>query len=158
MKLIKLTVLFSLFIMAISSCERDEWGDFAVEINDVLMSGGQESPANSSSATGNIDATYNKETKILSYNVTWSGLSGNVTGMHIHGATDPGFNAGVLQGFSLGSNNKPSGTYTGSVIVDGQVIREEDLLAGKLYINIHSALYPGGEIRGQLTGWQPADD
>ena len=157
MKLIKLTVLLSLFTVAMSSCEKMEWRDYVVEINNVAMSGAQESPANTSTATGSINATYNKDTKILSYEVTWSGLSGNVTGMHIHGATDPGFNAPVLQGFS-GYKNTPSGSHSGSVIVDGLVIKEEDVLAGKLYVNIHTATYPGGEIRGQLSGWQPSDD
>lgn len=154
MKLIKLTVLFSLFILTISSCERRKWEDNIVENNNILMNGGQEVPANISSATGKIEANYNKITKTLSYRVTWSGLTGNVTGMHIHGATDPGFNAGILQSFS-GYPAAPQGTYSNSVVADGQVIKEEDILAGKLYINIHTAVYPGGEIRGQLSNWQP---
>ena len=157
MKLIKLTVLFSLFILTMSSCERRKWEDHVVENNNILMNGGQEVPANISAATGKIEANYNKITKTLSYKVTWSGLSGNVTGMHIHGATDPGSNAGILQSFS-GYPTAPQGSFTSSVVADGQVIREEDILAGKLYINIHTALYPGGEIRGQLEGWQPQND
>ena len=156
MKLIKLTVLFSLFILGMSSCERREWEDYVVENNNILMSGGQEVPANSSAAQGKIEANYNKITKTLSYKVTWSGLSGNVTGFHIHGATDPGFNAGVIQNFS-GYPTGPAGTYSGYVVADGQVFKEEEILGGKLYVNIHTALYPGGEIRGQLSGWKPTN-
>jgi hypothetical protein len=35
--------------------------------------------------------------------------------------------------------------------VDGVAVREEDLLNGMYYINIHTATYPGGEIRGQIV-------
>lgn len=154
MKFIKLTVIFSVFLFGVLSCERRKLEDNIVENNNIVMSGGQEVPANQSTATGKIEANYNKITKTLSYRVTWSGLSGNVTGMHIHGATDPGFNAGILQSFS-GYPTAPAGTYNNSVVADGQVIKEEDILAGKLYVNIHTALYPGGEIRGQLSNWRP---
>lgn len=157
MKLFKLTVLLSVFILGMLSCERRKWEDHIVENNNILLSGAHEVPANTSLATGKVEANYNKITKTLSYNITWSGLSGNVTGMHIHGATDPGFNAGILQSFS-GYPNQPSGTYSRSVVADGQVIKEEDILAGKLYVNIHTAAYPGGEIRGQLTDWEPIND
>ncbi len=150
MKLIKLTVLFSLFLLTMSSCEKRDIEDNILNRTNILLSGGQEVPATPSMATGSMNYSYNKINKTLTYKVTWSGLSGNVTGMHIHGATDPGFNAGVIQSFS-GFPASPAGTYNGSVVIDGVVFKEEEVLGGKMYVNIHTALYPGGEIRGQIV-------
>jgi hypothetical protein len=69
--------------------------------------------------------------------------------MHIHGSADPGFNAGIIQTFS-GYPLKAKGSYSGNALMDGVVLKEVELLANKYYINIHTKLYPGGEIRGQL--------
>ncbi len=149
MKLLKLTVFF-LAMLSITSCERRDLEDNLVENKNILLSGGQEVPANGSTATGTMEATYSKISKTLAYKVTWSGLTGTITGFHIHGPTDPGFNAGILQGFS-GYSTATSGTYNGSLAVDGVVVKEEDILGGKLYVNIHNAAFPGGEIRGQIT-------
>ncbi len=124
------------------------------------MSTAQEVPPPvGSSATGSINASYNKTSKTLTYTVTWQGLtSDSIRGMHIHGPADPGFAAGILQSFSASSASntsgyplKASGSYSGSVFADGVVIKEEELLANKYYINIHTKLNPAGEIRGQLT-------
>jgi hypothetical protein len=143
-------VLFTISATIIS-CEKDN-DDEVISKTALPMSPSQEPPppAVVSAATGSIDASYNKTTKILNYKVTWQNLtSDSIRGMHIHGVADPGFNAGILQTFS-GYPLKASGTYSGSVFADGVVIKEEDLLANKYYINIHTKLYPGGEIRGQL--------
>jgi hypothetical protein len=151
MKLIKLTVLFLSFILVNASCERRDLEDYVLENKNILLTGGQEVPATPSTATGKMEAFYNKITKTLSYTLTWSGIQGGtITGMHIHGPSDPGFNAAVLQSFS-GYKTTPSGTYNGTLVADGVAVKEEDILGGKMYVNIHNATYPGGEIRGQIT-------
>ena len=47
-------------------------------------------------------------------------------------------------------SNTTCGTYTGTLLADGVVVKEDDLLNGVYYINIHTAAYPNGEIRGQI--------
>ncbi|MFN2456684.1 MAG: CHRD domain-containing protein [Chitinophagaceae bacterium] len=139
------------FSVVIASCDKDDEGSDFVKTG-LPMTPGQEvpTPPVASNATGSIDATYSQRTRTLSYKVTWQGLtSDSIRGMHIHGPADPGTAAGILQGFS-GYPLKASGTYSGSVFVDGVVIKEEVLLANKLYINLHTKANPAGEIRGQL--------
>jgi hypothetical protein len=151
MKWLKLTAFTFVFTsIAFLSCKEEDYlvpGEFAS--TNLPMSGAQEVPAVTTGATGTIQATYSQYSKTLNYTVTFSGLSGNAAAAHIHGTGEPGINAVVLQTFA-GFPAKTAGTYSGSLLIDGVKILEEYLLAGKYYINIHTAANPGGEIRGQL--------
>jgi Cu/Zn superoxide dismutase len=105
----------------------------------------EEVPPTTSKASGTLQATYDTASKQLSYTVNYSGLSGNATAAHFHGPADPGKNAGVVvpvQG-SVASPIKGNATLT-----DAQAA---DLMAGKLYFNIHTEANKPGEIRGQVT-------
>lgn len=163
MKLFKLTALFPLLAMALSlaSCETDaevkKTTDYQKE--GIVLSGAQETPAVPSAALGSMNVFYSKKTKTLSYTVTWSGLTGPVAAMHIHGLAPTGFAAPVVQNIITASNGitTPSatrfpanGTFSATLLVDEVVVKENDLLNGMYYVNIHTATYPGGEIRGQI--------
>jgi hypothetical protein len=82
----------------------------------------------------------------------FSNLTGVPTGMHIHGPAAAGQNAGVL--IDLSPLNFTSVIPTNGGVIFGSVLYPtdlvSDLLAGSNYVNIHTALNPGGEIRGQL--------
>ena len=114
------------------------------------MTGAQETPPVTTSATGTIDANYNRLTKTLSYNIVFSGLVDSAVAAHIHGLGEVGVKADIVQTFANFPRRK-AGSYSGSLLVDGTKITETDLLANRYYINIHSKTYSGGEIRGQLT-------
>jgi hypothetical protein len=104
-----------------------------------------EVPVNDSKGTGSLDATYDTSSKQLTYTATYTGLTGNATMAHFHGPADPGKNAPIVvpvQG-SVASPIKGTATLT-----DGQAA---DLMAGKLYFNVHTEANKGGEIRGQVT-------
>ena len=103
-----------------------------------------EVPPNNSKATGVAEANFDTVTKIFSSTVTFSGLSGPSIGVHIHGPGEPGRNAGIVLPF----NFVLSPTKLSATLTDTQAA---DLMAGRWYVNIHSELNPGGEIRGQLT-------
>ena len=131
-----------------TSCDKDD-DDTVTSTNS--MSGSQEVPAVTTSATGSINVTYNKKSKELSYTATWANLSGPATAMHFHGPAVAGVSAGVLIGIT-GFPAAASGSVTGTITVPNTgVILEADLLAGKWYFNIHTAANPPGEIRGQIT-------
>lgn len=131
-----------------SSCDKDD--DDVVSSNNQ-MSGSQEVPAVTTTATGSINVSYNKSTKQLSYTATWNGLSGPATAMHFHGPAVAGVSAGVLIGVT-GFPSAASGTVSGSLTVPNTgVVLEADLLTGKWYFNVHTAANPGGEIRGQIV-------
>jgi hypothetical protein len=104
-----------------------------------------EVPANASTGTGTADIDYDAATKKLSWKVTYSGLTGPATAAHFHGPADPTKNAGVMVPIPGIANSPAEGSAT---LTDAQA---SDLLAGKLYVNIHTAANPGGEIRGQVT-------
>jgi len=109
------------------------------------MTGAQETPANDSKGTGTVDATYDAATKTLTWTVTYSGLTGPAAAAHFHGPAKVGVKAAPVVPITgdLKSPIKGSATLT-----DQQA---KDLDAGLLYFNIHSAKFPDGEIRGQLT-------
>jgi hypothetical protein len=143
-----LAFAFSLSTVSITSCSKDK--DEVVTSNST-MSGSQEVPAVTTSATGTANVTYNKTSKLLSYNITWSGLSGAATAMHFHGPALPGVSASVLvgvSGFPAASSGNVSGSFT---VTNTATLLESDLLAGKWYFNIHTAANPTGEIRGQVS-------
>jgi len=81
--------------------------------------------------------------KFLNYEVAFSGLLSVETASHIHGPALVGFNAGVIFPFALG---------TPKIGVFGPLtpLQEFYLNAGQYYVNIHSLLFPLGEIRGQI--------
>ncbi len=108
------------------------------------LSGGQEVPAATTSGTGMVTANFDKSTNKLTYEVTYSGLTGPAAAGHFHGPAGPGQNAGVVVPFAnAASPIKGEATLTAA--------QAADLLAGRWYANIHTARYPGGEIRGQVT-------
>jgi hypothetical protein len=106
----------------------------------------EEVPANDSKGTGTLlDATYDTSSKQLSYTADYSGLTGNATMAHFHGPADPGKNAGIVVPVQGTVASPIKGTAT---LTDAQAA---DLMAGKLYFNVHTEKNKGGEIRGQVT-------
>ena len=107
------------------------------------MKGSNEVPPNTSPGSGTADATFDTDSKLLTWTVTYSNLTGPVMGAHFHGPVDAGKNAGIVLPFkTVESPIQGSATLT-----DNQAT---DLLAGKWYANIHTAANPGGELRGQM--------
>lgn len=120
---------------------------FNVSKKGIILTGDQEVPAKSGSGIGSADVSYNKNTKRLSYYVTYSGLTGNPTMGHIHGSSPRGVNSGVLFPFAS-IPAATSGAINGSAVLT--TAQETDLLNGLFYFNIHTVVNPGGEIRGQI--------
>ena len=99
-----------------------------------------------SPGTGSATMTLDDATNLFSWNISWSGLNGTETVMHFHGPALPNQNAGVQVNFgAISGTSSPS---IGSTTITD--LQETDLLAGLWYINIHTDLFPGGEIRGQV--------
>jgi hypothetical protein len=161
MQLLKLSVLsLSLFafVFSFSSCEKESEKKKVTEYvkSGIVMSFAQETPAavqTPSAAIGSLDVFYSKASKVLQYKATWNGLTGNPTAMHVHGLAPIGYAAGIVQNILTAPNPTlfpVAGTYSGFFLVDGVKIKEEDLLNGLYYVNIHTTLNPSGEIRGQI--------
>lgn len=96
-----------------------------------------------SPGTGSASMLYDNVSNMFSWDISWSGLIGNVTVAHFHGPASPNQNASVQ--VSIDTLFNPT---SGSAMITD--IQASDLLAGLWYINIHSEFSPGGEIRGQV--------
>ena len=101
-------------------------------------------PSNDSKGTGTADVTYDAASKTLTWTVKFSGLSGDATAAHFHGPAVAGANAGVAVPIK-GTADPLAGS---AIITDAQAA---ELVAGKWYVNIHTAAHKDGEIRGQLV-------
>jgi hypothetical protein len=108
------------------------------------LNAASEVPPNDSKGTGEVTATYNTDTKMLTWKGTYKDLSGPATAAHFHGPAEPGKNAGVA--VPISPNTSP---LEGSAELKPE--QADDLMAGKWYVNVHTATNKGGEIRGQLT-------
>lgn len=79
-------------------------------------------------------------------------LSGPAMGLHIHGEAPAGQTAGVL--VDLAPFHFPYANPINGGLIFGAVVYPTNyitgLLAGSNYVNIHTALNPGGEVRAQL--------
>jgi hypothetical protein len=138
-KMSRILGLTLLAAMALAAPARAETVTFK-----ATMSGAQEVPPKTTDGKGDAQATLDTTTKVLTYKVTYSGLTGPATAGHFHGPAAAGANAGVAIPFANPAS-PISGTAT---LTDAQMA---DLMAGKMYANIHTAANPGGEIRGQMT-------
>jgi hypothetical protein len=109
----------------------------------ATLNASSEVPPNGSKGTGSADVTYDTVSMKLTWTVTFSGLTGNATMAHFHGPAEAGKNAGVAVPIP-GTASPMAGSAT---LTDAQAA---DLMAGKWYVNVHTADNKGGEIRGQV--------
>ena len=141
----------------------------------VFLDGLSESPGNASPGTGFASVIYDNTAHTLFIDLVFSGLVGTTTASHIHAATavagtgtagvattTPTF-AGFPLGVTSGSYNNTldltlASSYNASYITanGGTTASAEAALAsaiasGRAYLNIHSSVFGGGEIRGFLV-------
>jgi hypothetical protein len=107
------------------------------------LSGASVVPPNNTEASGNLQATLNKQTRVLTWTLTTNGLSGPPVAASFNGPAMPGDNAAVEVPLQAGQN-LDRGTVT---LTAPQV---EAVLAERWYIAVVTATRPEGEIRGQL--------
>ncbi len=138
------------------------------------LTGPNESPPNASPGLGDAEVDLDLAMHTMHVHATFSGLLGPTTASHIHAATAvpgtgtagvattvpsfPGFPLGVTSGtFDNTFNTLDLGTYNPAFVAanGGTAASAETALAasmadGTSYYNIHTMVFPGGEIRGFL--------
>ena len=142
----------------------------------ATLSGANEPPAPTASpGIGFADLVFNNIANTLHVTVGFSGLLGTTTASHIHAPTPaPGsgsagvattiptfanFPLGVTLGnfdqtlnlLSLSSYNPAFVAANGGTAASAEAALVSALDAGKSYLNIHTTMFPGGEISGYIT-------
>jgi hypothetical protein len=144
LKMVTLILVGSVLLSSCANVQDDpEDKDNIVKFEDIEITGEEEVPSNESTATGIFNGTYDKTTKILKYTLTFTGLE--PTNMHFHKG-EIGVSGPVVIAISSAPYTSPINSET-PVLTSEQ---ESDLLKGLWYVNIHSAAFPPGEIRGQV--------
>jgi len=139
----------------------------------ATLSGAAESPANASPGSGTATVTYDAAAHTLEVQIAFAALLGTTTASHIHCCVAPdavpstagvatavpsfpGFPAGVTSGSYLhtfdltdaASWNPAFVTAHGGTTAGAEAAFAAALEDGSTYLNIHTNLYPAGEIRG----------
>jgi hypothetical protein len=113
----------------------------------VTLTGAQQVPPVQTSATGTADLSYDPTTRVVTWSVTYSGLSGPATMAHFHGPAAAGKNGPPV--IWLTEKGKPAESP-----IKGQATltpeQAQQFNAGEWYINVHTQANPGGEVRGQV--------
>jgi len=122
-------------------------GSANVSTFNMTLTSSQEVPMNASTASGNVQVTLNRTTGAVTVTGSFSGLTSNATVAHIHGPAGLGETAPPL--ITLTVPTSPSGTVTGTGTMDN--VQMNDMLGGMTYVNVHSTMYPDGEIRAQVV-------
>jgi len=140
--LTSITTLVTLLLLGLNGLLTAQPGQlmFAAHLN-----GAQEVPAVSTNGEGLLTVLIGADRKTMQIQGVVSNLSGPITAAHLH-AGFFGANGGVVLDLnSIRTGNK----FAGEVAVSANLIRQ--LLSTGIYVNVHTAANPGGEIRGQLT-------
>ncbi|MBC8083690.1 MAG: CHRD domain-containing protein, partial [Hymenobacter sp.] len=111
------------------------------------LSGDQEVPAVATTAQGVAGFTLNPTRDTLFVQAAFNGLSGPITVAHLHDGLAGANGPVVIDLGPLVRGNRLSGFLTRTDIEPAKLAK---LLRGQYYINIHTALNPNGEIRGQV--------
>jgi hypothetical protein len=128
----------------LSSCDKDDESNNNTYTVSATMNGSKEVPSNTSTGTGTLTGTYDANDNVLTYSATWTGLTGTATAAHFHGPASATTTASPVVTFVIVGNGA-TGVKT---LTDAE---EQDLLNGMWYVNVHTANYTGGEIRGQVS-------
>lgn len=166
--LFALAVLFVVMLGTTQSTYADEF------IFTTSLSGPAEAPPNMSPGTGFSIVTYDSTAHTLRVQITFSGLLANTTASHIHSATAipgagiagvatqvpsfAGFPLGVTSGtmdntfdLTLASSWNPTFiNNNGGTTASAEAALILGIIEGRAYVNVHTTMFPGGEIRGFL--------
>jgi hypothetical protein len=124
------------------------------------LSGGNEVPGLVSGSGGTATITLDTATKAVTYRVDVYNMPSGTTQAHFHVGA-PGVSGPVVVNFTVVPNISNDFAITGTATAGDLVVRTaqgigswddfiQALTLGQVYVNVHSTVNPGGEIRGQV--------
>lgn len=171
--------VFSLFAV------QSAWADGGSRRLDADLAGFNEPPSISTTASGEFDARINRNETEIEYKLSYSDLEGSVTQAHIH-LGQRSVNGGITVFLCTNLGNGPAGaqlcpaspaTITGTIRAEdvspnipataaaraqglntgefAELVRA--IRAGVTYVNVHSTLFPSGEMRDQIRAGRGRD-
>ena len=131
-----------------SEGREDAWG--GIRLFEAPLSASNQTTLTESDGIGLAKFTFDIETHVLNWEVTYEDLTSPPMALHIHGPSRPGLNAEEL--FDLGGNGLDN-PIIGSLEI-GQT-NTQYLFLGRLYVLLKSVEYPNGELRGRIDAVPP---
>jgi hypothetical protein len=98
-----------------------------------------------SSGRGRAEFSLDRATLTFSWNVSVERVTSRTLSVSVNGPQRPGTNAGVQ--IDLAPRGLAPTLRGSAVLTEAQL---DYLLAGRMYVNVRSARYPDGELRGQI--------
>ena len=114
------------------------------------LSSDEEVPPVDSNGSGAADFMLERKGLKLTWKVDLKGLSGPPTQVYVHGPERPGGNAPMV--INLAPNGV-KGAITGSQTIDE--LQLSYFLTQRVYVNVHTAKFKDGEVRGQIERIAP---
>lgn len=112
----------------------------------VPLTGAEQVPPVTTAGKGSADLTWNPSTRVVTWDITDSGLTGPVTMAHFHDGPE-GKNGPVVIWLSK-KGTEATGAIKGEATLTPAQAKQFE--AGDWYINVHTKDHPAGEIRGQV--------
>ena len=136
-----------------SSCKKDDNNTTTPKHMYTISgtgNGSQVVPAFTGSGIGNITGTYNSDSNLLNYTVSWDSLTGDASnvGFYNGAAGVAGSSVQELSVSTPGATGNATGTLT---LTDAQ---ETDLLNNNWYYSVGTLANATGEVRGQISAKQ----
>jgi hypothetical protein len=123
--------------------------NFTANLNsyqEMLPAGGVVGAASTATGTGTV--TIDDVTGVVTVSGTFNGLTSPSSNCHVHGLSPfGGPSAPVLFPLTF-TTGVTSGTFSGTGTLTGANLTAA--LNSQTYINVHSTMFPSGEIRGQI--------
>ena len=129
----------------------------AAETFTASLDGANAVPPVTGAGTGSATVTISDDGQSVSWDVSYSGLTGDPAAGHIHFAA-ANANGPVMIPFATVTATGTTGTFNAADYAGGEGLPADwagvlaAIRGGNAYVNIHTAANPGGEIRGQLAG------
>jgi CHRD domain-containing protein len=135
-------------VFAMTACDKNDDNDAKVMFNlGGSATGTNVVPSVTTTGTGTISGTYNRNTNVMDYSIAWTGLSDSASAVTLYSGA-VGTNGTLVQDVNITTIGM-TGASTGSItLTDAQ---ETDLLAGNWYYLIGTSNHTSGEVRGQIT-------
>jgi aldose sugar dehydrogenase len=132
----------NVFVVSLSNGAVYEIKSKPAQLFVATLNGAQEVPATNSPATGTATLILSPDEQSARLSLNFAGLTSAENAAHIHGPAAPGVIGDVIAPLQLGQLSDFPINLTATQV--------QNLKDGLLYVNVHTATFPNGEIRGQF--------